>query len=228
MESVIEQITEKLGKLDILDDLREAIRSLTTTCAELNTRQSSLETKITDLSIENLELKTQVSKMNSELDRFKQQSLNCNLEIAGIPVTTNEDPVQLAATIFSHLGFKNDAIIKHAYRKKSYRTRAGLQSTIIVKIENKGIRDQILKAKRRETLDTSILDNLDSKRLIYINEHLTDFNKYIFKRAKDLRRCGKIVGAWVRNGFIIIKEKQDSGELRITSLAQLDELRLRL
>lgn len=48
MESVIEQITQKLGKLDILDDLKVAIKSLITTCAELKTRQSSLETRITE------------------------------------------------------------------------------------------------------------------------------------------------------------------------------------
>lgn len=156
---------------------------------------------------------------------FKQQSLNSNLEIAGIPITDNEQPVKIAATIFSHLGFQNEEIIKHAYRKKSYKTRAGLPPTIIVKIENKGIRDQILKAKRQQTLDTSILGQPGNKRLLYINEHLTDFNKYLFKRSKDLRRCGKIVGAWVRNGYIIIKEKEDSDEQRITNLSQLDELR---
>lgn len=226
MEIVMEKINRKLEKLDLLDDLSAAIKSIVTTCAELKDRQSNLEDKITFLSKENLDLKIQVEKMNSEFDRFKQLSLNSNLEIAGIPVTDNEEPVKIAATILSHLGFKNDEIIKHAYRKKSYKTRSGLQSTIIVKIENKGIRDQILKAKRQEILDTSLLDNEGSKRLLYINEHLTDFNKYILKRAKDLRRCGKIVGAWVRNGYIIIKKKQDSGEERITNLEQLDELNL--
>lgn len=148
----------------------------------------------------------------------------------------DEIPVTIASNIFSHLGFKDEKIIKQAHRKKSNNTRAGLPPTIIVTIENKGIRDQILKTKRQKTLDISILNkelseesntNQSNRRLIYINEHLTDFNKYIFKRAKDLRRCGSIVGAWVRNGYIIIKQKEDSEEKKITHLSELDEFHSR-
>lgn len=225
MATIIDEINQKLQKLDILDDLKVAIKSLISTCSDLEARQSNLESKIKDLSNENLYLKTQLKNINCEFDRYKQQALNSNLEIAGVPVTENESPVRIAETIFSHLGIQNETVIKHAYRKKTYKTRAGLPPTIIVHIENKGIRDQILKRKRQQTLDTSILDNSSSKRLLYINEHLTDFNKYIFKRAKDLRRCGIIVGSWVRNGYIIIKEKENSVEQRITCLSQLDELR---
>lgn len=225
MATIIDEIKIKLQKLDILDDLNIAIKSLISTCAELEARQSNLESRITDLSKENLDLKTQVKKINSDFDRYKQQALNSNIEIAGVPVTENESPIKIAETIISKLGFQNETIIKHAYRKKTYKTRAGLPPTIIVKIENKGIRDQILKRKRQQTLDTSILDNCSSKRLVYINEHLTDINKYIFKRAKDLRRCGTIVGSWVRNGYVIIKEKENSDVQRITCLSQLDELR---
>lgn len=234
MTTTLDDIMLKLTKLDKLDDLHIAINSIIKNCAELKNRQSSLESKISDLSKENFILKTQFQKINSEFDRFKQQSLNNNLEIAGIPVSAEEIPAAIAGNILSHLGFNDEKIIKDAYRKKSSNTRAGLPPTIIVTIENKGIRDQILKTKRQQTLDTSILKNNVSvenytnktnRRLIYINEHLTDFNKYIFKRAKDLRRCGSIVGAWVRNGYIIIKEKENSEERRITHLSELDELR---
>lgn len=211
-------------KLDILDDL-------ISTCAELKKRQLTQDRKISDLSSENLNLKSQIEQVNTELDRFKQEALNTNLELAGIPVSDSEVPVEIASSIFSHLGFKDEKIIKSAYRKKGYNTRAGLPPTIIVTIENKGIRDQILKTKRQHTLDTSIIETTNlaqdtntprNKRLLYINEHLTDINKYIFKRAKDLRRCGTIFGAWVRNGYIIIREKENSDIQRITNLSQLD------
>lgn len=70
MENIIDEIKSKLSKLDILDDLNVAIKSLITTCAELKANQSNLEGIVTELTTENFVLKTQVEKINSELDRF--------------------------------------------------------------------------------------------------------------------------------------------------------------
>lgn len=236
--STIEEILLKLEKLNKLDSITDSIERFATICNDLQVKQNILELRVTTLTDENKRLKNQFEIVNSQLDRFKQHSLKTNLEIAGIPVTENENLVEISKAIFSHLGITEEKAVTYAYRKKSRRNKAE-PPTIIVATDNKGLRDRVLKNKRKEQLDTTILINLQEeqnrnlnytgnksthKRLIYINEHLTDFNKYILKRAKDLRRSGKIFGAWVRNGFVIIKKEADSIEQILTKISQIEEL----
>lgn len=228
--ATIEDILLKLEKLKQLDTITESVTRFATICYDLEAQLQHLVTRVNLLTDENKQLKNQIEIVNCELDRSKQNSLKTNLEIAGIPVTENEDLVKISTEIFSHLGITDEKSVKYAYRKRSSRNKAQ-PPPIIVSTDNKGLRDRVLKNKRKEILDTTILNNFQHKqsthkRLIYINEHLTDFNKYILKRAKDLRRSGKIFGTWVRNGFIIIKNEADSVEQIITKISQIEELEL--
>lgn len=227
MSFTLDDVMKRLDKLEILETIVETIRNIKSSVEQIQKKQLKLESRVNELSSENLSLKNQIETINSEVDRFKQHSLNTNLEIAGIPLIDNEDPIEIANRIFTHLGITDSTSIKYAYRKKTKKNRAEPPS-IIIATNNKGTRDQILKRKRRETLDIGILGFSDTedrsqKRLIYVNEHLTNNNKYLLKRAKDLRRSGIVFGAWVRNGYIIIKKEFDSVEQIITKISQINE-----
>lgn len=225
MSYTLEDVMLKLEKLEILDTIINKVKDINAYVEKIQTKQLKLETRINELSTENKLLKNQIETVNSEVDRFKQHSLNKNLEIAGIPLTENENPTEIASRILNYLGNTDQNTIKYAYRKRTNNNRAEPPS-IIVATNNKGIRDQILKRKRKETLDISILGTCEensNNRLIYVNEHLTTHNKYLLKRAKDLRRSGKVFGAWVRNGYIIIKKEFDSIEQIITKISQINE-----
>lgn len=231
----IDDILIKLEKLNKLDQITESINNLSTICNEIKVQQGILESRVNLLTVENKQLKSQVEKVNCELDRMKQHTLNSNIEIVGVPETVNENPEEISNKIFTYLGFTANNIIKSAYRKKGYKNRAGLPQPIIVTIQDKGTRDQILKTKRnlQTTLDSNILaipqeaNNNHTKRIIYLNEHLTDHNKYLYKKTKDLRRTGKIFSTWVRNGYILIKESENSIDQRVSTFAQVNELNAR-
>lgn len=230
MNKILDDILTKLDKLDSIDKILQSVGNITSSIEEIKSKQIELESTVNVLSLENTLLKNKIETINCELDRFKQHSINTNLEIVGVPVSDNEDPTQIATSIFAHLGNTNPQSIKYAYRKKSKKNRAEAPS-IIVATDNKGTRDQILKRKRKETLNISILgitnpqttQECQQKRLIYVNEHLTDHNKYLLKRAKDLRRSGIVFGAWVRNGYIVVKKEVDSEEQIITKISQINE-----
>lgn len=134
------------------------------------------------------------------------------------------------------------------HSSNSKNTIAGLPKNIIVSITDKGHRDRILaKSRKIKNLNTSILEgnfkpiikekstnsqNSNSKsdltkndknsRPIYLNEHLTDFNKYLLARSKNLRRSGKVFMVYARNGFVIVKIEANTPEIRIESVSQLD------
>lgn len=225
----LDDILLKLKKLDKLDEISESVKRLATICDEIKIKQHQLESRVNLLTDENKQLKNQIDIVNCELDRMKQHTLNSNIEVAGVPETPAENVEEITTKILHHLGFTEVDIIKSAYRKKGYKNRAGLPQPIIVSFKDKGTRDQILSLKRKLhnnlTSDLIITSNSSSQlqRIIYLNEHLTDYNKYLFKQAKDLRRAGKIYSTWVRNGYILIKETESSVDLRITSFAQINE-----
>lgn len=224
----IEDILLELKKLDKLDAITESINRLATFCTEIQIKQNKLESRVNHLTEENKQLKNQIEIVNCELDRVKQHTLNSNIEIAGVPETVDENAEEITKLILQNLGFTEVDTIKNAYRKKGYKKRAGLPQPIIATIRDKGTRDQILKRKRNLHtnlyLDNIITNEVESNRIIYLNEHLTDHNKYLFKQAKDLIRAGKIFSTWVRNGYIIIKETESSIDQRITKFSQINEL----
>lgn len=187
----IDDIIIKLEKLNKLDQIRESIHNQSTIVNEIIVQQGILESRVNLLTVENKQLKSQVEKVNCELDRMKKHTLNSNIEIVGVPETVDENPEEISNKIFTHLGF-TATNSKSAYRKKGYKNWAGLPQPIIVTIHDKGTRDQILKTKRnlQTTLDSHILsipqetNNNHIKRIIYLNEHLTDHNKYLYKKTK--------------------------------------------
>lgn len=229
--ATLDTILAKLDKLDKLDGLFITIDNLLDSYKDLVNNQQQLEKKVNFLIAENTQLKNQVNKVNCELDRINQQALNTNIEIAGVPTKDFEDPKVIASRLIEHLGIKDNNIIKSAYRKRGKPSTAGLPQPIIVTIIDKGQRDKILVARRNRDINsdtilpnsTSEVNTLGCNRTVYINEHLTDRNKYLLARAKELKRCNKVSSAFTRNGFVIIKIDSDPSEIRITTIRQLDE-----
>lgn len=220
----IDDILVQLQKLNKLDGIIESLNNLATSYNDILNNQQQLEERVNFLTAENIQLKTQVDKVNCELDRINQLALNSNIEIAGVPSEDLEDVQEIASRLIDHLGFKDNKIIKSAYRRKGRASTAGLPQPIIVTITDKGKRDQILVARRNKDINSDlILPNFTSNRPIYINEHLTDRNKYLLARAKELKRCNKVSSAFSRNGFVIVKINSDSSEIRITNIKQIDE-----
>lgn len=184
----IDDIWLRLEKLDKLDEITELINKLSTICSEIQMKHERLEKRVNLITEENKQLKTQIEIVNCELDRMKQHTLNSNIEIAGVPETVDECPKEITENILQHLGFTEVDTIKNVYRKKGYKNRAGLPQPIIVTIRDKGTRDQILKTKRN--LESNLYSDItlpskgSDKRIIYLNEHLTNHNKYLLKQNK--------------------------------------------
>lgn len=239
------QLNDLSGKLDTFE---ARYNDLSIKYEDLEHKHTELNEKYEELLSDNIDLHNKYMSVNKSIDRINQQSLNSNIEIAGVPELDSETPTDIAATIFKNLGFPDEKIIKSAYRRNTKNTIAGLPKNIIVSIKDKGDRDRILaKSRKIKNLNTSILEenynpvsrekstdpqnsnsnvqlteNDKNSRPIYLNEHLTDFNKYLLARSKNLRRSGKVFMVYARNGFVIVRIEASSPEIRIQSVAQLD------
>lgn len=247
LKQILETVTYNKSQLADLtkkiDNLETRYNDLSSKYEELDQKYMDLNCKYEDLIAQNDDLRNKYLSINKNIDRINQQALNTNIEIAGVPMLKTECPKKIAQSVLSKIGFPADTIVKSAYRRLSKNTIAGLPKTIIVTISDKGQRDKILAASRKiKNLNTSILSEkyepqlkepsvsnttvlqaIDKEcRPIYINEHLTDFNKYLLARAKNLRRSGKVFAVYARNGFVIVKQEPNSSEIRIVEVGQLD------
>lgn len=232
---------------DKLDNFEARYNDLSIKYEDLEHKYTELNEKFDQLVSDNIDLHNKYMSVNKSIDRINQQSLSSNIEIAGVPELESETPSTIVAAILKKLGFSDENIIKSAYRRSSKNKVSGLPKNIIVSIADKGKRDKILAASRKvKNLNTSILEkdytiihkqksdpqrsgsNTEppekNSRPIYLNEHLTDFNKYLLARAKNLRRSGKVFMAYARNGFVIVKVEANSSEIRIESVVQLDDI----
>lgn len=245
------QESEANNTQQLLTQILETVQSNKSELSEVKTSLKNFEAKYNELSDrceylenENEYLKEKYDTLSINIDRINQQALSSNLEIAGVLETSAEDIKEIAAKIITNLGFETPNVVKSAYRRNTKSTSSGLPKPIIVSIVDKGIRDKILVASRKiKNLNSTIItnpststeDNNESTssnatvintpaRPIYINEHLTDFNKYLLARAKQLYRNNKLYSVYVRNGFVIARtEDNNSPEIRILKSSQLDE-----
>lgn len=247
LETVKSNKSQLNGVNEKLDSFEARYNDLSIKYEDLEHKYTELNEKYEELVSENTDLHNKYLSVNKSIDRINQQTLNSNIEIAGVPELESETPSVIAATIFKKLGFKDENIIKSAYRRNSKNKVSGLPKNIIVSITDKGQRDRILATSRKiKNLNTSIFEEdftivhkqksvpeqssssntqpEKNSRPIYLNEHLTDFNKYLLARAKNLRRSGKVFMAYARNGFVIVKIEATSSETRIESVVQLDDI----
>lgn len=65
----------------------------------------------------------------------------------------------------------------------------------------------------------------NDKRIVYINEHLTMVNKYLYKLARDMRKENKIKYVWIRNGKLFVRTEDNSPHKIINDIEQLNEFK---
>lgn len=122
-----------------------------------------------------------------EINKIKQKALVDEIEIFGITKQTDEDISDLKSTI---TGLANEinvnmepSDIKNIYRKNNP-VNNGLPGSIVVKLSSIQLAKGLVSGSRKH--------KPKRERNVYINNHLTSQNKYLEKRARDLRRKGII------------------------------------
>lgn len=143
----------------------------------------------------------------------------------------------MANTILNRLGLDpKEHPISAAFRKGGTTENSGLPRPVIIKFENKRVRDAVLKKSRKVDLYTSIFNSRGKDRegcsteqrnkrqsKIYIQEHITVGTKYLHKLARDLKKSKLIEYVWVWNGKLFIKVKDGEPPICINNKNQLNE-----
>ena len=122
------------------------------------------------------------------------QIINTLPGIRGDPVT--EEDIDICHPLKSHRkDRKNVGVIRFVHRKTKIR---------------------VLEAKRNAGKDFKY-----SGQQIYINDHLSPYNRGLFAKATEIKNNQGFKYLWVKHGFIFMRKTDRSDLIRITSLDDL-------
>ncbi|CAK1589849.1 unnamed protein product [Parnassius mnemosyne] len=170
----------------------------------------SLESKMDLLTNENRLLQLEINT-NNQRDRL------LNLEIVGVPEIKDEDLTNLIISIAKQSNVTispNDILEVNRVTPKI--KQQGRPKNIIAKLKSRLLKDNIISGTRKNRLTTKDLAIHGSVRPVYVNEHLTQFNKLLLKKCRETAKLKQYQYIWTKNGRIYVRKNDTSPALHIS------------
>lgn len=224
-----------LDKLDILtssySSIEKSVSFLSDKVDEYNTKLQSIVQKVKDFDIRLIGYENKISILEREIDLLKgnnniteQAKLANNLDITGIPKTTNENLKLVVSTLAKIVNVE----VKEEHINKTYRLRHKNQdnSRIIVEFTNKEIKNNLLTAiksrvKTKMPLIAKEIHKNFPENHIYVNEQLSVVNRKIYWLAKQIAKKYNYEYVWANGSGVFLKKAEGMYGVRICNLSQL-------
>lgn len=208
-----------------LEKLKESICYVTTQFEDLS-KQVTEKTKIIEtLKAENEELRSQAAEVNRQLNHIEQQSRSCNIELQCVPENKAENLLttikQLGKVIARDI---NDNEIVDFHRVQKINQQSNRPRSIVVKLTNPRVRDDIIVAVRKfnrvnsqEKLHSGHLGIAGNRQPVFVSEHLSPANKKLHAATRIIVKEKQYQFLWVRNGKIFVRKNETSKSILISS-----------
>ncbi|XP_046963349.1 uncharacterized protein LOC124532483 [Vanessa cardui] len=203
--------------------------------AEFNKRVDNVEERLTSLEEKNSgsvdqNLNNVIAQLKSDINDREQKSLINDIQITGLPERSGENAVHLTLAVTKKLGLALDSCdIVSAERAGPHRALLSSEERqrprpVIVRLARRSLRDDIIKAARvRRGTDTSGVTDGDPSR-VYINEHLTRFNRLLFYKAREEGKRHGWRFIWTREGRIYMRRETDTAVQRIRTECDISKI----
>lgn len=165
-------------------------------------------------------------RQNSRLDKLERFSLEKELIVSGIPLEPNDKPFVIVGDICNALKCNlTDRDVSAAYRLKSNAKNGPNRSVpIIIKFYEVWAKREMLSSYfKKKDLNLSDIGFHSSAR-IYVNEHLTQWNRNIFNLASAAKRANVIATFFTRNGLVFIQRSANSKPICIQNINDLEQI----
>lgn len=192
---------------------------------------TSLERKVEDLQLSSRssdnEMNVKLSGLELKIESLEQQARLNNIEICNLPEKRDEDLLGLVEKIGAVIKCsipRQDVLAVH--RVPHARTQeSNKPKNIIVKLASRNLRDNVLSAYRLSKNTTS--DQLGMSGTpckMYINEHLTLYNKNLFRACRDMARKYNVKYVWIRNATVLVKATDSSKTFAIRCQSDINKI----
>ncbi|KAL4718715.1 hypothetical protein ACJJTC_017329 [Scirpophaga incertulas] len=194
--------------------------------ANLQIENATLKSELEIIHKKSLDNEERIADLEGQLNKQQQWARMSNIEIVGLPETPNESPVNLAIKIASHAGVQlQPTQVESAYRVQPMKRIAGRPKPIIVRLQSRILKDQIISGLRRtkgiSTRDIG-LGGTDGK--FYVNEHLTPINKQLLNATKANAKAMSYKFVWVRNCNIFLRKNEEAPVITVNSEKDLQKI----
>ncbi|KAJ2937308.1 hypothetical protein O0L34_g19259 [Tuta absoluta] len=175
-----------------------------------------------DLSTLNEQFLNLQSELNMQLQRDRLQ----NLEISGLPEKKNENLISVITNIAQIAGVVlQPQDVDHITRVQQHAKTSGRPKLVIVRLRTRLLRDSIISGIRnRKGIKTSELNIPGEPQPIYVNEHLTPANKFLYMQAKKKKRASPSFRyVLVRDGKLFARKDDNSPIIHIRTIVRTSE-----
>lgn len=224
-----------------LNELKDSLtvefrKELKTVSAKFDRLESS-HTKLSDdhnllrKEFDNLKKKSEADgdkmlDLQSLINKQQQLARSSNLEIVGLPETPNESAAEIVVKIAAHVGIQLQRTqIESAHRVQPMRKIEGRPKPIVVKLQTRLLKDQIISGLRKtKGITTRDLGLGGTGRRFFVNEHLTPENKQLLNATKLRAKDKSYKFVWVRNCNIFLRKNEESPVIVVGSIKDLQKI----
>lgn len=168
-------------------------------------------------------LNDKVYDLENRINEFEQYSRNKNLEIKGVEEMPNENLKCTIAKIANKIGATSvselDIDVVHRINNRNNTE----PRDIIVQFKDRESRNKIMD-RRREKVTSREVTNGKSEKFIYVNEHLTAYNKKLLWETKSRCREIQFKFIWTKDGKIFARKDEKERAYRIRSEDDIKKL----
>lgn len=199
---------------DQQDELKNTVGQLSSEVKKVDYFQKQLD-----------DLKTQNAQLNLEINSREQRERLLNIEIVGVPETHNEDLNKIICTIAKKGGVDiTSTDIQTANRVSPKVKTPGRPRVIVAKMLTRLLKDNIISGARKHRVTSTDLHIPGNAQQIFINEHLTPYNKQLLKQCKETAKAKEYQYIWVKNGRIFVRKCDTAPHFQITTVEHLKKL----
>jgi len=231
LESVPAQLAKLTESVQFVSDSFDDLKAELMLCKK---ELDSSKKEITRLSRENQFLNRDLSKLKDLMEENEQKSLSHIAEIHGFPDIPNENIISVVHALGEELQLPTTDIVvtRKTYAKAAdgaegeTKKRKG-PPPILVKFPNVTA-CQVWLDKRKTGLEVKNFFEGGSDDAIYINDHLTQYNRNIFWNARVQGKNLNFKYVWVKYGAVYMKKDEKSKAIRIKRVEDIPTFNPRL
>lgn len=231
IEAFKSEVTEQLNNLTVTVNTWEGkIKELESSVSTLTNNILHLESERESMLSEVAELKSILQSVRAENIRNEQWVRRSNLQINGVPQREGENLFQVIRNLANKTGFALnidadiDFVTRIAIKNGSDSKKP---KPIIVKFQARYKKDEFLSAVRKfKNLKAGDLgfSGAPASERIYVNDHLSTYNRSLLQKAKTTAREKNYAYCWVRNCTIMVRRSDKSPVIHITSEENLKKI----
>ncbi|CAK1585166.1 unnamed protein product [Parnassius mnemosyne] len=240
---LMKEIKDIANKLNSLDSIVEDIKYLKDNLTQL--QKSNVQTKnvIQELSKKIVHLESRVKEVECDKEKvvclsqkvekleiqiqFKDQwaRLN-NAEIKGVPMKKGENLLDIVISIGSKVDFTlSKSQINYVTRVPNRDPNSA--KPIIVCFNNRFVKEDFVTAARKYSSMsplTTIAIGLQGNNRIFVNDHLTAYNKTLLNKTKTVAQEKNFQFVWVKNSKILARKNTTSPIISIKTERDLQKM----